>query len=127
MAEVLEDPPKAADTDKKPLDERKEDAGTTWFNDPNAGQAPRAAVEEPTTIASPDLFLAEKYKASTNEHNRVRIVQVWADGAKRGYVISDDSSGNSRKIGYFEIGEGMDRAEAEAALNKAYDGTAVVL
>lgn len=116
------------------------DKGADWFNNDDAAQAPRAAAvepvvadaapepvatepEEPSTIGSPDLFLTDRYKGA----DRVRILQVWADAEDRGYVIMDEASGNSRKTGYFEMHEGMDRAEAEAVLDRAYDGTAVVL
>lgn len=72
------------------------------------------------TIASPDVFLADRHRELVNSNIAIR--QVWADGTDRGYVIVDGT-----KIGYFELAEGMPRPEAEAALNGAYDGTAVVL
>ncbi len=99
--------------DAKPLVERK-DAVT---NQP--------VKEDTSKIGSPDVFLTDRYRDQANE--RVRIVQVWADAEDRGYVVTDDSSGNSRKIGYFELHEGMLTTEAIAALDRAYDGTAVVL
>lgn len=80
--------------------------------------------DDDANIASPDVFLNDYHR---DHGQRVRIVQVWADGAKRGYVITDETSGNSRKIGYFELSEGMNKAEAESLIGKAYDNTAVVL
>lgn len=76
------------------------------------------APADANTIASPDVFLTERHRELTGG----AIRQVWIDGADRGYVITEGS-----KIGYFELSEGMPRAEAEARLNGAYDGTAVVL
>lgn len=101
--------------DAKPLAERKD----AVVNQP--------VKEDTSKIGSPDVFLTDRHPNTMTEHNRVRIVQVWADGEDRGYVIADDSSGNSRKIGYFELHEGMQTTEAQAALDRAYDGTAVVL
>jgi hypothetical protein len=80
----------------------------------------QAAQGDANTIASPDVFLTERHRHLGGQSLAIR--QVWSDGAERGYVIVSGS-----KIGYFELSEGMDRAEAEDMLNKAYDGTAVVL
>lgn len=116
--------------DKKPPLERK----TEWpTGEANAPHNPAAAKEaqnrqnskvqlgdhgDAGTIASPDVFLTDRHRDLAGN---IAIRQVWADGADRGYVIVEGS-----KIGYFELSEGMARPEAEAALNGAYDGTAVV-
>lgn len=132
--------------DKKPPLEQKDEAkaGREWFDDDKAGQAPRAAsvdaAKEQTTpadttpnagddvaangdaktIASPDVFLVDRHRELMGQGIVIR--QVWADAEDRGYVIV-----HGKKIGYFELHEGMPRAEAEKALNGAYDGTAAVL
>lgn len=106
-----------------------EDEPKAYEAKPVAGPKAEPVVSEPiehhATIGSPDIFLIEKHKAMGAE--RVRILQVWKDAEDRGYVIVDNTAGNSRKVGYVELHEGMELAEAEKALNGAYDGTAAVL
>ena len=120
--------------DHKPPMEQKAEWPTGEANAPNNVAAAQEAQNarngnilpnqsvhgDANTIASPDVFLTERHRHLAGQGIAIR--QVWADGAERGYVIVSGS-----KIGYFELGEGMDRGEAEDALNKAYDGTAVVL
>lgn len=86
---------------------------------PNAGDDV-AAKGDAKTIASPDVFLVDRHRELMGQGIVIR--QVWADAEDRGYVIV-----HGKKIGYFELHEGMPRAEAEKALNGAYDGTAAVL
>jgi hypothetical protein len=71
-------------------------------------------------IGSPDVFLTERHRELPR--GSVRIHQVRSDGGDRAYVITQGS-----QIGYFELSEGMSRADAEAALAHAFDGAAVVL
>lgn len=88
-------------------------------------QPPKAVISDTphgdaNTIGSPDVFLVERHRNLAP--GRVRILQVKADGPDRAYVIHGDG-----RIGYFELSEGMPRKDAEAALNGAYDGQALVL
>ena len=95
-------------------------------------KAPAAPTREPPAlpvapphgdanlIGSPDMFLSDRHREFPR--GAVRILQVAADGPHRAYVIAEGT-----KLGYFHLTEGMNRADAEAALRGAYDGTAVVL
>ncbi len=117
--------------DKKPPLERKQEWPTGEANAPNNAAAAKEAQNrqngkmqvidrgDANAIGSPDIFLTDRHRDLRGAN--FAIWQVWADGADRGYVIVEGS-----KIGYFELSEGMERPEAEARLNGAYDGQAVV-
>ncbi len=89
-------------------------------HDATEHRKPKPAEAPVATIGSPDVFLTEKHRGLPA--GAVRILQVAADGPRRAYVIADGP-----KLGYFHLAEGMPLADAEAALRKAYDGTAVVV
>lgn len=104
--------------DIKPTVERKED---DFVARGEAFDASRAEQDE-NNIGSPDVFLTDMHKG----HERTKVFQVWADGVERGYVVHDASTATP-KVGYFELSEGMNKREAEQALARAYDNTAVTV
>ncbi|WNV09965.1 hypothetical protein [Tardiphaga sp. 709] len=104
--------------DIKPPVERKEQ---DWKS-PGTADANNVPRADESAIGSPDVFLKDAHK----DTERTKVYQVWADGAKRGYVVHDASMATS-KVGYFELAEGMNKAEADEALAHAYDNTAVAV
>lgn len=139
MADLPPNAPNFDNADKKPPLERKQEWPTGEAHAPNNTAAAKeqqnrqngkvlasgvtaqdANRGDANKMGEPDVFLMDRHRQLQGQNIVIR--QVWADGAKRGYVIVDGS-----KIGYFELNEGMERPEAEAALAGAYDGQAVVL